>query len=80
MIEPLDGLFKGIEELLDKDQEHNAEFDKAHKLLSKYNSGWCVDGKRFTDMQTARRNIAVIKNSGEGKNTDPYFTGNPQPL
>jgi len=67
LVEPFETIIKGLESLLEKDHEHNAEFGKTGKLLSRHNSGWCVDGRRFTDMQTARRNITVIKNSGEGK-------------
>lgn len=74
IIEGLSDLFKeGIDALFEKDHEHNAEFGRASDLLSKRNKGWCVDGIRFTDLETARRNMAVVAGSGMGKSQTNIF-------
>ena len=55
------------ESLYSKNNEHNATFGKASKLISSRNTGWCVDGKRFLDMPTSRQNFCVVAGSGKGK-------------
>jgi len=67
LLELITSFFESIEGLFTKDQEYNAEFRKASELIKKTNTGWCVDGVRFTDMQTARMNIVIVANSGLGK-------------
>lgn len=65
-----DILDKGLEDLLglfEKDHGVNAEFGNPNALISKRNKGWCIDGKRFLDMDTSRRNMCVIAGSGKGK-------------
>ena len=62
-----------MESFIEKDHEHHAEFGRPSDLLSKRDKGWCVDGIRFTDMETARRNIAVIAGSGMGKSQTNIF-------
>ena len=59
--------FDQLIEILDQSDEYNAEFRKASELISKSNKGWSIDGRRFTDMDTARRNLLIVANSGLGK-------------
>jgi type IV secretory pathway TraG/TraD family ATPase VirD4 len=66
-IELLQSLFTGLEGLFEEDDTHHAEFGKASNMLSKKNKGWCIDGLRFVDMDTTRRNLAIIAGSGMGK-------------
>lgn len=61
---------QGLDDLLEifsKDHEVNAKFGNPHSLISKRNKGWCIDGKRFLDMDTSRRNLCVVAGSGKGK-------------
>ncbi|HNP66267.1 MAG TPA: type IV secretory system conjugative DNA transfer family protein [Aequorivita sp.] len=71
--ELLDGLFTGVESLFDKDHSVNAEFGKPSSLISRRNKGWCVDGKRFLDMETSRKNICITAGSGKGKSQVHIF-------
>tara|TARA_R110002051_G_scaffold181774_1_gene251335 strand:+ start:103241 stop:104662 length:1422 start_codon:yes stop_codon:yes gene_type:complete len=72
-VEFLQSLFTGIEGLFEEDHQHDAEFGTASKILSKRNKGWCIDGVRFVDMDTTRRNLAVIAGSGMGKTQTNIF-------
>ncbi len=63
----------GILSLFENDHSVNAEFGNPNHLISKRNKGWCVDGKRFLDMQTSRRNFCVVAGSGKGKSQVHVF-------
>ncbi len=65
--ESLSGGLDGILSLFDKDHSVNAEFGNPNKLISRRNKGWSVDGKRFLDLETSRRNFCVVAGSGKGK-------------
>ncbi|WP_439131462.1 type IV secretory system conjugative DNA transfer family protein [Polaribacter sp.] len=73
LLELLQSLFSGLEELFEKDHQHNAQFGRTGDFLSKRNKGWCVDGLRFADLDTSRRNMAVIAGSGMGKTQTNIF-------
>lgn len=67
----------GLEYLVsafDKKNDYNSTFGKAYKLIKRKNKGWCVDGKRFLDMETSRRNICIVAGSGKGKSQVHVFT------
>ena len=72
-VEFIQSLFTGIEGLFEEDHQHDAEFGAASKIVSKRNKGWCIDGVRFVDMDTTRRNLAVIAGSGMGKTQTNIF-------
>ena len=60
-------LIEGVDSFSSDNKEHNATFGKASKIISSYNKGWCVDGKRFLDIKTSRQNFCVVAGSGKGK-------------
>ena len=66
-------LIEGIESFSEKDHTANASFGNPSKLISPNNKGWCVDGKRFLDMSTSRRNLLVVAGSGRGKSQVQIF-------
>ncbi|MFC5044103.1 type IV secretory system conjugative DNA transfer family protein [Aquimarina hainanensis] len=72
--ESLSGGLDSILSLFDKDHSVNAEFGNPNKLISKRNKGWCVDGKRFLDLETSRRNFCVVAGSGKGKTQVHIFS------
>ncbi len=63
----LDLFIDGIDSLTGNNQSGDASFGNPNNLISKRNKGWCVDGKRFLDIQTSRRNFCVVAGSGKGK-------------
>ena len=65
--ESLSGGLDGILSLFEKNHSVNAEFGNPNRLISKRNKGWSVDGKRFLDLETSRRNFCVVAGSGKGK-------------
>lgn len=69
----LDFLTSGIDSLMDKDHQVNASFGNASSLISRSNKGWCIDGKRFMDMETSRKNICITAGSGKGKSQVHIF-------
>ncbi|WP_396602073.1 type IV secretory system conjugative DNA transfer family protein [Algibacter sp. R77976] len=73
ILEAIMSLFEGIENLLEKDHSVNAKFGVENKLISKKNKGWCVDGKRFLNLETSRRNFCVVAGSGKGKSQVHIF-------
>jgi Type IV secretory pathway, VirD4 components len=73
IIEIFISIFSGLEDLIEKDHEHNAEFGKPHKLISSRHKGFCVDGKRFLDLKTSRQNMCVVAGSGKGKTQSHIF-------
>lgn len=73
ILELFTSLFSGIEDLLEKDHEHNAEFGNPSKLISSRYKGFCVDGKRFLDLKTSRQNMCVVAGSGKGKTQSHIF-------
>ncbi len=68
-----DFLTSGIDSLMDKDHQINASFGNASSLISRRNKGWCIDGKRFLDMETSRKNICITAGSGKGKSQVHIF-------
>jgi type IV secretory pathway TraG/TraD family ATPase VirD4 len=70
-IDSLNDLFSNIlgdiDKAFEKDHGVSAEFGNPNTLLSKRHKGWCVDGKRFLDLETTRRNLCVVAGSGKGK-------------
>ncbi len=68
-----DFLTSGIDSLMDKDHQVNASFGNASSLISRRNKGWCIDGKRFLDMETSRKNICITAGSGKGKSQVHIF-------
>lgn len=68
-----DSLLEVIDSFSEKDHSANASFGEPSKLISSSNKGWCVDGKRFLDMPTSRRNILVVAGSGRGKSQVQIF-------
>lgn len=73
ILEAIMSLFEGIENLLEKDHSVNAKFGVENKLISKKNKGWCVDGKRFLNLEASRRNFCVVAGSGKGKSQVHIF-------
>lgn len=71
--ETLHSFFEGIESLLEKDHSSNAEFGNPRLIISKRNKGWSIDGKRFLDLDTSRRNFCVVAGSGKGKTQVQIF-------
>jgi type IV secretory pathway TraG/TraD family ATPase VirD4 len=71
LIDTVNDLFSNIlgdiDKAFEKDHGVNAEFGNPNALISKRHKGWCIDGKRFLDMDTSRRNMCVIAGSGKGK-------------
>lgn len=72
--ESLSGGLDSILSLFDKDHSVNAEFGNPDKLISRRNKGWCVDGKRFLDLETSRLNFCVVAGSGKGKSQSHIYT------
>lgn len=72
--EGLSSALDSILSLFEKNHGVNAEFGNPGKLISKRNKGWCLDGKRFLDMDTSRRNFCVVAGSGKGKTQVHIFT------
>lgn len=70
-IEALGGVGTFIAEVFDdltqKDHTVNAEFGNPNKLIARHHKGWCIDGRRFLDINTSRRNMCVVAGSGKGK-------------
>jgi len=66
-------LFDGLESLFEGDHEQQASFGNISKFISKRKKGWCIDGKRFVDMDTTRRNMVVVAGSGMGKSQTNIF-------
>lgn len=77
LLELIESAFKGIGNLIDEtfegNNEVNASFGRASSLISKGNKGWCIDGKRFLDMETSRKNICITAGSGKGKSQVHIF-------
>ena len=67
LLDLLNNLFEGIGSLFEKDHSLNAEFGNPSKLISSRHKGFSIDGKRFLDLQTSRRNMCVVAGSGKGK-------------
>jgi len=72
-IEGLSRLFGAIEGLFENHTDTDACFGRASDMISKRNKGWCIDGKRFLDMDTSRRNFCVVAGSGKGKSQVHVF-------
>ena len=69
----LSGCFSELEKLLEKDHSLEASFGNPKALISSKNKGWCIDGKRFLDLETTRRNCCVVAGSGKGKTQTHIF-------
>ncbi|WP_452225597.1 type IV secretory system conjugative DNA transfer family protein [Lacinutrix chionoecetis] len=73
LLDGLNSIFDGIGNLFDTHQNTGASFGNASKLISKSNKGWSVDGKRFLNLDTSRRNFCVVAGSGKGKTQTHIF-------
>jgi len=74
VLELLSEFFTWLDDLLNQDINNDASFGDPSKLISKENTGWCVDGKRFLDMKTSRSNFCCIAGSGRGKTQTHIFS------
>jgi len=73
LLELFSMLFEGLEGLFEDDHEQQASFGNSSKFISKRKKGWCIDGKRFVDMDSTRRNMVVVAGSGMGKSQTNIF-------
>ena len=65
----LGGMFDGIEGFFDDDKALKASFGDESKLISSWNKGFSVTGKKQLSLKDSRNNMMVISPSGGGKTT-----------
>lgn len=65
----IEGIFSLIEACFSKDRktEYTADFMPAGEVLSTYNKGFCLTGKRSLSIEASYMNALVIGGSGSGK-------------
>ena len=66
-------LISELDTLFSKDPILNASFGKPSKLIKSNHKGFCIDGKRFLDLPTSRKNLCVVAGSGKGKTQTHIF-------
>lgn len=57
-----------------RDPALRAEFETDQKVLSIFNEGFCVDGKRSLSLKDSFRHVMIIGKSGIGKSTSTYIS------
>ncbi len=67
----IEGIFSLIEACFSKDRktEYTADFMPAGEVLSTYNKGFCLTGKRSLSIEASYSNALVIGGSGSGKSS-----------
>ena len=56
-----------VEALSEKDHSYQAEFIDASTVLSKYNKGFCIDGRKQISLSQSHMHALIVGASGSGK-------------
>ena len=69
----LSSMFEGIEGLFDDDKTLKASFGDESKLISSWNKGFSVTGKKQLSIKDSRNNMIIVSPSGGGKTTTVIY-------
>lgn len=71
--EMLQGMFDGVESLFEEDKTLRASFGEDNQLLSYWNKGFSVTGKKQLSVKDSRNNMIIVSPSGGGKTTTVIY-------